>query len=66
MYTRQQLIDANAAEYEWLCQEDFDPDVDMTQSQYVEHLQSLSVDELITETGCDSHYPLSDFIANWS
>ena len=52
-YTRQQLIDALSTEYDTLCQEDYDPDVDMSSSQYVEYLSSLSIEQLIDETSCD-------------
>ena len=37
-YTRQQLIDALAAEYDYLCHDDFDPDVDMSPDEHLEYL----------------------------
>jgi len=61
-YTRQQLIDALSTEYDTLCQEDFDPDVDMSSTQYVDYLNSLSVEQLIDETCCDD---LDDYMSNY-
>ena len=52
-YTRQQLIDALSAEYDYLCHDDFDPDVDMSPAEHLEYLNSLSVEQLIDETCCD-------------
>jgi hypothetical protein len=34
-YTRAQLIDALQNEYEYLCHDDFDPDVDMTMEEHL-------------------------------
>ena len=64
-HTRQQLIDALVHEYEFLCHDDFDPDVDPTPDEYLAMLQRLSDDELINESSTDDTYTLDDYITNW-
>ena len=64
-YTRQQLIDALAAEYEYLCHDDFDPDVDMSPDEHLEYLNSLSVEQLIDDTGTDIEFSLDDFMTRY-
>ena len=63
-YTRDQLITALHSEYEFLCHDDFDPDVDMPPSEYLTHLQSLSLDDLIAETSTDDIYTLDEYMFN--
>jgi len=63
-YTREQLIDALSHEYDYLCHDDFDPDVDMSPAEHLSYLQSLSLDDLIAETSTDNIYTLDEFIAN--
>jgi hypothetical protein len=66
-YTRQQLIDALSAEYDTLCQEDpYDPEdpYDMTVPEYIEYLNSLSVEQLIDETDTDDNYTLDEYMFN--
>ena len=63
--TRQQLIDALTAEYEYLCHDDFDPDVDPSPAEYRAMLESLSNDELLDETSVDDEYNLNEFINTW-
>ena len=65
-YTRDQLITALVAEYEFLCHDDFDPDVDMSPSEYLTQLQSMSLDDLIAETSTDDIYTLDEFMHNHS
>ena len=65
-YSHQQLVDALSAEYEFLCHDDFDPDVDMTASEYVDYLNTLSVAQLITETDTDANYTLQEYMFNHS
>ena len=65
-YTRDQLITALVAEYEFLCHDDFDPDVDMSPSEYLTQLQSMSLDDLIAETSTDDIYTLDEFIYNYA
>ena len=63
--TRSQLITALHHEYEFLCHDDFDPDVDMTDAEHLAYLNSLTVDQLIDETTTDDEYTLDDFLRNW-
>ena len=64
-YTRSQLITALHHEYEFLCHDDFDPDVDPTPAEYLDMLNSLSDAELIDETSTDDIYHLDDFLRTW-
>ena len=64
-YTREQLISALQHEYEFLCHDDYDSDVDMSPSEYLTHLQSLSVDELVFETTTDEHFTLDEFMSTY-
>jgi len=63
-YTRQQLIDALQHEYEYLCHDDFDPDVDMSSDEHLAYLNSLSVEQLIDETDTDDTYTLDEYMYN--
>ena len=65
-YSHQQLVDALSAEYEFLCHDDFDPDVDMSASEYVDYLNTLSVTQLIAETDTDDNYTLQEYMSNHS
>ncbi len=65
-YTRVQLIDALSHEYDYLCHDDFDPDVDMSPTDYRASLDVLSYDQLVAETTTDDIYTLDEFIANHS
>ena len=64
-YTKQQLINALVAEYEFLCHDDFDPDNDPTPEEYLEGLKEMSYDELIVETGIDDTFHLDEFMQAW-
>jgi len=65
MINRSHLISALYHEYQWLCHDDFDPDVDATPDEYLAMLQQLSDDELIDETSTDTELTLDDFITAW-
>ncbi len=65
-YTRVQLIDALCHEYDYLCHDDFDPDVDMSPADYRASLDVLSYDQLVADTDTDDGYTLDEFIANHS
>ena len=65
-YTRAQLIDALSYEYDYLCNDDYDPDNDMSSSEYRDYLDSLSYDQLVADTDTDDGYTLDEFIANHS
>ena len=62
MYSREQLIDALVAEWEYLCHDDFDPDVDPTVEEYRDSIMDLSYDELVEETQTDDIFPLKHFM----
>jgi len=64
-HTRDQLITALYHEYEFLCHDDFDPDVDATPAEYLDMLNSLSDAELIDESSTDTELTLDDFITAW-
>ena len=61
-YTTEQLINALVREYEYLCHDDFDPDVDPTPEQYLDSIKDLSYDELVKETQTDDHFTLAEFM----
>jgi len=65
-YTREQIIDALCIEHDYLCHDDFDPDNDMSSSEYRDYLDPLSHDQLVTETDTDDIYTLDEFIYNHS
>jgi len=65
MINRQHLIDALYHEYEFLCHDDFDPDVDATPAEYLDLLHQLTDDELLAESSTDCDVSLDDFITAW-
>ena len=65
-YQKQQLIQALVKEYEYLCHDDFDPDVDPTPEEYLDSIKDLSYDELVEETQTDEHFTLDEFIKAYS
>lgn len=65
-YTKEQLIDALQREYDYLCHDDYDPDVDMTLEEHLEFLKSLTYEELLEETSTDEIFSLDDFMRTYS
>ena len=65
-YQKQQLIQALVKEYEYLCHDDFDPDVDPTPEQYLDSIKDLSYDELVEEAQVDEHFTLQQFMEAYS
>ena len=65
-YQKQQLIQALVREYEYLCHDDFDPDVDPTPEEYLDSIKDLSYDELVEEAQVDDHFTLDEFIKAYS
>ena len=61
-YSKDQLIDALQNEHEWLCHDDFDPEIDMSMDQHLEWLKTLTVEELIAETGTHEEFTINDFM----
>ena len=64
-YTREQLIDALQREYEYLCHDDYDPDVDVPPEDYRFLLKDLTIEELVSETSTDDCYTLEEFMLTW-
>jgi hypothetical protein len=64
-YTKEQLIDALVAEYEYLCHDDFNPDTDPTPEEYRGHLEYLEYDELIEEINIGEEYTLEEYMINY-
>ena len=64
--TREQLIDALVKEYEYLCHDDYDPDEDITPEEYLEMINTLSYEELVSETSTDEEYTLEQFLSTYS
>ena len=62
-FNRDELIDALYREYEFLCHDDFDPDVDATPAEYLDMLNTLSDDELVAEASDDD---IEEFLSAWS
>ena len=65
-YQKEQIINALVKEYEYLCHDDFDPDVDPTPEQYLDSIKDLSYDELVEEAQVDNHFTLDEFIKAYS
>ena len=51
-YTKEQLVDALVAEWEYLCHDDPDPD-DLSPEEYRKMAEELTIEELIEETDTD-------------
>jgi hypothetical protein len=60
-YTKEQLIDALCAEWDYLCHDDYDPD-DATPEEYRASMEELTLEELIEETGTDEGFTLDEFM----
>jgi len=60
-YTKQQLVDALVAEWEYLCHDDPQPE-DATPEEYRADMEDLTLEELIQETGADEGFTLDDFM----
>ena len=65
IYTKEQLINALCAEYDYLCHDDFNPDTDPTLDEYFELMEKMSFDELVEETCTDEYYTLDEFMERW-
>ena len=64
-YTRADLINALCAEYDYLCHDDFNPDVDPTLDEYMDSLQDYTYEQLVEETCTDEYYTLDEFMERW-
>ena len=63
-YTREQLIGALVAEWEYLCHDDPEPD-DLSPEEYRKEMQELTIEQLIEETSTGEGYTLEEFMENW-
>jgi len=64
--TKEQLITALSAEYEYLCHDDFDPDMDVSPEDYRVMLTQMSMNELIEETSTGEHFSLEEYLNTWT
>ena len=75
-YTREQLLDALNNEYEYLCHDNFDPDVDCPPAKMLESLQKQTIEQLRDEVAAtirDSNIgqddadriSLDDYMTRW-
>jgi hypothetical protein len=64
--SRSQLIDALVQEYEYLCHDDFDPDVDPSPAEYRAMLGTFTDDELVAETSVDDDMSLDEYINTYA
>jgi len=65
-YTREQLIDALVAEWEYLCHDNPDPD-DPTPEEYREQIKNDCYEDLVerTVTGEFNGYTLDEYMEDW-
>jgi hypothetical protein len=64
-YTRGQLIDALVAEWEYLCHDDFDPEVDDSPEEYRLKLELYCITELVEEACIDEGFTLDEYMRTW-
>ena len=65
-YTKEQLIDALVHEWDYLCHDDYDPEVDDTPEEYRLRLECYSLEELVEDTCTGEGYTLDEFMENHS
>ena len=64
-YTKEQLVDALVAEWEYLCHDDPDPD-DLSPEEYRKMAEELTIEELIEETDTDSEgFTLDEYMERY-
>ena len=62
-YSRAELIDALIGQYESFISDAMLDDTDLTLEQYIDSLQTKSIDELVLETSSDEYeFTLDDFM----
>lgn len=61
-YTKEQLIEALYNEYDFLCHDDFDPEVDLSPAEYLDEIREMTYDELVAETQTDETFTLDEFM----
>ncbi len=65
-YTKEQLIEALCREYDYLCHDDYDPEVDDTPEEYRLRLECYSLEELVEDTCTGEGYTLDEYMENWN
>ena len=60
-YSREKLIDCLANEYAYLCHDGIE-DGEMTEEEYLSHIQGMSIEQLIEETWCDTPEELKEYV----
>ena len=63
-YTKEQLVNALVAEWEYLCHDDYNPK-DLSSEEYRKDMENLTVEELIVETCTDKEYTLDDYMQTY-
>ena len=63
-YTKQQLVDALVAEWEYLCHDDYDPE-DLTPEEYRKDMEELTIEQLIEETSTDEYFTLDEYMERY-
>ena len=61
-YSKEQLIEALYNEYDFLCHDDFDPEVDLSPAEYLDDIREMTYDELVAETHTDETFTLDEFM----
>jgi hypothetical protein len=64
-YTKEQLVDALCAEWDWLCHDDFDPENDPSPEQFREDMEKLTAEQLIEETWTDEEFTLDEYMERY-
>ena len=63
-YTKEQLVDALVAEWDYLCHDDYDPE-DPTSEEYRKEMEELTVEQLIEETDTGEGFTLDEFMESY-
>lgn len=61
-YTKEQIVQALFREYEFLCHDDFDPDLDISPEDYLTMIEDMSYDDLLNEACIDENFTLDEFM----
>ena len=64
-WSREQLINALVREYEYLCHDDFDPDLDLTTEEYRLKIECYNDEDLIAEASVDDDFTLDQFMRTY-
>ena len=64
-YTKEQLVDALCAEWDWLCHDDFDSETDPSLEEFRESMEKLTTEQLIEETWTDETFTLEEYMERY-